>query len=99
MPFPNCCVACGQRHIRCEEEEVKVYDRDGIALVTYNKGCEELAKAMTEEGLLERGYVTKGVAGRIVEGIKEGFGPKKTVEDLTVEDVIEVSRMKKKGRW
>jgi hypothetical protein len=69
------CIACGQVHVG-EESKVVVYDKDGYGWVTYHKDCGEKAKELTEEGLIARGYTLNGIAGKIVEGIKEGYGPK-----------------------
>ena len=69
------CIACGRVHIQ-QGEQVVVYDKDGLGLVTYHKDCGELAKSLTVEGLKARGYTNGDVAERIVDGITKGYGPK-----------------------
>jgi len=83
--YPVYCIVCGRNHLQSRVDEVRVYDKTGLALVTYHKDCTEGAKAMTVEGLVERNYIKDNVAERIIEGIARGFGPrgeevKKTVK-------------------
>jgi hypothetical protein len=65
------CIACGQRHIQQSKEEVLVCDKKGLGLVTYHKDCTDKAKELTVQGLISRGYTSEGIAGKIIEGIKD----------------------------
>jgi hypothetical protein len=69
----NFCIACQQRHIENREDEVVVFDKDGMGLVVYAKECEGVAKEMTVDKLISRGYTKPGVAESIIEGIREGY--------------------------